>query len=69
MNGLAGKALGFLNDAQSYDGGCRNRMDSAGRWQDQPNTDDHWGRMVWALGTAAAHSGSSRLSWQCWIIF
>lgn len=59
VNGLAGKALGFLNDAQPYDGGCRNRMDSAGRWQDQPGTDDHWGRMVWALGTAAAHSDVS----------
>lgn len=56
MNGLAGKALTFLNDAQSYDGRCRNRMDSAGRWQDLPSTEDHWGRMVWALGTAAAHS-------------
>ncbi|BBX66619.1 glycosyltransferase [Mycolicibacterium psychrotolerans] len=56
VNGLAGKALTFLNDAQSYDGRCRNRMDSAGRWQDLPSTEDHWGRMVWALGTAAAHS-------------
>src|SRR4029079_18693442 len=56
VNGLAGKALNFLNEAQSYDGRCRNRMDSAGRWQDRPSTDDHWGRALWALGTAAAHS-------------
>ncbi|WP_319450691.1 MULTISPECIES: glycosyltransferase [unclassified Mycobacterium] len=59
LNGLAGKALQFLNDAQSYNGSCRNRMDSAGNWTDQPTTDDHWGRCLWGLGTAAAHSGVS----------
>ena len=59
VKGLAGKALQFLNDAQSYDGYCRNRMDDAGRWIDQPTTDDHWGRCIWGLGTAAAHSGVS----------
>jgi len=59
LNGLAGKALTFLNDAQSYDGACRNRMDISGRWTDQPTTDDHWGRMIWGLGTAAAHSDVS----------
>ena len=31
VNGLAGKALTFLNEAQSYDGACRNRMDASGR--------------------------------------
>ena len=25
-----------------------------GRWQDRPSVDDHWGRALWALGTAAA---------------
>ena len=30
VNGLAGKALTFLNDAQAYDGACRNRMDHGG---------------------------------------
>lgn len=59
VNGLAGKALTFLNDAQSYDGTCRNRLSAGGHWTDSPNTDDHWGRMVWALGTAAAHSDVS----------
>ncbi|MCW2751433.1 MAG: hypothetical protein JWR83_2543, partial [Aeromicrobium sp.] len=59
VNGLAGKALQFLNDAQSYNGSCRNRMDHAGNWTDQPTTDDHWGRCIWGLGTAAAHSGVS----------
>lgn len=59
LKGLAGKALQFLNEAQSFDGACRNRMNSAGRWTDQPTTDDHWGRMIWGLGTAAASSGVS----------
>ncbi len=59
LNGLAGKALTFLNDAQSYDGACRNRMNSGGRWTDQPTTHDHWGRTIWGLGTAAAHSDVS----------
>jgi hypothetical protein len=59
LNGLAGKALQFLNDAQSYNGACRNRMDKTGRWTDQPTTEDHWGRCIWGLGTAAAHSDVS----------
>ena len=59
VKGLAGKALQFVNDAQSHNGSCRNRMDRAGNWTDQPTTDDHWGRCIWGLGTAAAHSGVS----------
>jgi hypothetical protein len=31
-------------------------MDRNGRWIDEPTTDDHWGRCIWGLGTAAAHS-------------
>ena len=31
-------------------------MDRIGRWTDEPTTDDHWGRCLWGLGTAAAHS-------------
>jgi hypothetical protein len=56
LNGLAGVALRFLNDAQSPSGGCRNRMDSKGNWEDEPALEDAWGRCVWGLGTAAAHS-------------
>lgn len=59
VKGLARKAMQFLNDAQSYNGPCRNRMDQAGHWTDQPTTDDHWGRCIWGLGTAAAHSDVS----------
>ncbi len=32
---------------------------AGGHWRDEPNTDDHWGRMMWGLGTAAAHSDVS----------
>ncbi|MGK2882244.1 MAG: glycosyltransferase [Mycobacterium sp.] len=56
VNGLAGIALRYLNEAQAYSGACRNRMDSLGRWIDEPTTQDHWGRCIWGLGTAAAHS-------------
>ncbi len=56
LNGLAGVALRFLTQAQSLDGPCRNRMDNTGRWADEPALEDCWGRCIWALGTAAAHS-------------
>ncbi len=56
LNGVAGVAVRFLGDAQALTGACRNRMDSAGRWTDEPSTDDSWGRCLWGLGTAAAHS-------------
>jgi hypothetical protein len=59
VNGLAGLAVRFLNEAQAFSGACRNRMDNAGRWIDEPSTGDHWGRCIWGLGTAAAHSDVS----------
>ena len=59
VNGLAGVAVRFLNEAQSFSGACRNRMDNTGRWTDEPSTGDHWGRCIWGLGTAAAHSDVS----------
>ncbi len=56
LNGLAGTALRFLAEAQALTGGCRNRMDSKGNWVDEPALEDAWGRCLWGLGTAAAHS-------------
>jgi hypothetical protein len=53
---LAGIALRFLADAQSLDGAYRNRMNRAGQWEDQPTVEDCWGRSLWGLGTAAAHT-------------
>jgi hypothetical protein len=60
LNGIAGTALRFLNEAQALTGACRNRMDSTGRWLDEPALEDYWGRCIWGLGTAAAHS---RVAW------
>jgi hypothetical protein len=48
--------LRFLDDAQALTGACRNRMDSTGRWLDEPTVEDCWGRCIWGLGTAAARS-------------
>lgn len=53
---LASVAVRFLNEAQTLTGACRNRMDSAGRWTDEPALEDCWGRCIWGLGTAAARS-------------
>lgn len=57
VNRLAGVAIRFLNDAQTLDGACRNRMDSTGRWVDEPSLEDCWGRCIWGLGTAIAYTG------------
>ncbi len=56
LNRIAGIALRFLGDAQSLTGACRNRMDSSGKWTDEPGLADCWGRCLWGLGTAVAHS-------------
>lgn len=56
VHALARLAVKFLNEAQSFAGGCRNRMDSNGRWTDDFRFEDCWGRCLWSLGTAAAHS-------------
>lgn len=58
-NRLAKVAIQFLNDAQYSAGPCRNRMDRNGRWTDVPAIEDAWGRCLWGLGTAAAHSDVS----------
>ena len=59
VNGLARVAVQFLNDAQAFAGKCRNRMDRLGRFTDEPEAEDAWGRCLWGLGTAAAHSDVS----------
>jgi hypothetical protein len=46
--------LAFLRDAQRAGGLMHNRRTADGSWVDQPSADDHWGRAVWAFGTAAA---------------
>ncbi len=47
--------LAFLEAALHDDGAMHNRRNPDGTWGDEVSTDDHWGRALWALGTAAAH--------------
>lgn len=48
--------LDFLVAAQHDDGSMHNRRNADGTWGDDASTDDHWGRALWALGTAAAQA-------------
>ncbi|GAA3796398.1 glycoside hydrolase family 130 protein [Cellulomonas soli] len=56
VRAMADVYLTFLLDAQAADGSMHNRRSPDGRWLDEPSTDDHWGRALWAFGTAVAHS-------------
>lgn len=58
---LSRLALGFVLDAQSPDGRCRNRLNKAGSWTDTATTDDCWGRSLWGLGTTAALHSDPRV--------
>jgi hypothetical protein len=53
--------LRFLLAAQAG-GPMHNRRDTEGRWLDEASTDDHWGRALWAFGTAAAHSPDAEVA-------
>jgi len=50
---LADSYLDFLVLALQDDGRMHNRRSAVGLWTDEPSTDDHWGRALWAFGTAA----------------
>jgi hypothetical protein len=56
---LGRRYLYFLAQAQAPDGRFRNRLGYDRRWQDQPGTEDCWGRALWGLGTAAARGPTS----------
>jgi hypothetical protein len=51
---LQHRYLTFVLAAISGDGTCHNRMESGGRWSDEPGLGDWWGRALWGLGVAAA---------------
>ncbi|MGN8244910.1 hypothetical protein ACTHAM_002021 [Cellulomonas soli] len=61
VRAMADTYLTFLLDAQRPDGTMHNRRSADGAWLDEPSTDDHWGRALWALGTAVAHSPDADL--------
>jgi hypothetical protein len=58
---LARLSLRFLITAQGTGGGFRNRMHRHGHWEDLPAVEDAWGRSIWGLGSAAAHSPDDAL--------
>jgi hypothetical protein len=53
---LAECYLAFLTHAQDHTGAFRNRLGHDRRWSDEPGLGDWWGRALWGLGTAVAHS-------------
>ena len=57
--GLTRTYLRFVLHAQDRAGRFHNRRDRHGSWTDVPSLEDHWGRAVWALGTAAAEGNDA----------
>jgi len=53
---LAETYLRFLEGAVGLDGLAHNRMRADGTWADERAMGDWWGRLLWALGTTAAHA-------------
>ncbi|MDQ1609075.1 MAG: hypothetical protein QOE16_1807 [Microbacteriaceae bacterium] len=48
--------LRFIINAQTADGRFHNRRGLGQGWQDEAALEDAWGRALWGLGTAVAHS-------------
>lgn len=59
---MARTYLAFLRAAQCDDGLMHNRRDAAGAWIDGRSAEDHWGRALWAFGTAAVCSADAALA-------
>lgn len=53
---LVGIYLRFTAAAQDGGGAFRNRRRDDRTWSDHPGVKDHWGRALWAVGTAAANT-------------
>ena len=51
---LTATYLRFIGCAQDGDGRIRNRRREDGSWTDEAGVEDHCGRALWGLGTAAA---------------
>ncbi|KRD45011.1 hypothetical protein ASE38_13470 [Cellulomonas sp. Root930] len=58
---LAATYLRFTLFAQDGLGRFHNRRDLSGRWTDAATVEDHWGRALWALGTAASATRDPRV--------
>lgn len=61
---MAHIAMRFLLDAQTEDGGIRNRMSIERIWMDEPCNHDCWGRALWGFGTAVSHNHDNILTQQ-----
>lgn len=61
LDQLGRRCLGFILSALQPDGLCHNRMDTDGRWSDEPGLGDWWGRAVWGLGVAAVHAPTASM--------
>ncbi|WP_456825831.1 glycosyltransferase [Cellulomonas sp. P5_E12] len=61
VESLTATYLRFTLFAQDGLGRFHNRRDLAGRWTDCATVEDHWGRALWALGTAAGATTDVRV--------
>lgn len=59
---MTGTYLAFLEGALHDDGVLHNRRNPDGTWGDAASAEDHWGRALWAFGTAAAHLDDAALA-------
>jgi hypothetical protein len=55
VHALTETYLDFVLASLRPDGYVCNRRRIDGTWNGKPSADDHWGRALWALGTAAAN--------------
>ncbi|WP_444664121.1 glycosyltransferase [Cellulomonas sp. CW35] len=54
--------LRFVRSAVRQGGLLHNRRSPDGAWLDTPSSGDHWGRALWAMGTAAARVPDAELA-------
>lgn len=66
---LAGVCRRFIADAQTGDGKFINRCDVNGLWHGIPEVRDHWGRALWALGTAVRNDPVAAVRAECLAMF
>lgn len=69
MQLLGRQYLTFTQAAIDPRGAVHNRMGSDGRWIDEPEVGDCWGRALWGLGTAAAHAPTASMRAEALLAF